>query len=75
MAVLRRIAKWLGIAMGVVLLRGVFVGRRVYEVGHYTTASRAQLSAIFAEADAALGSTARRGARLSSSRVDDIVNT
>ena len=40
--------------MGVVLRRGVLVGRRVYEVGHYTTLSQAEMSAIFAEADEAL---------------------
>lgn len=41
-------------SMGEILRRGVFVGRRVYEVGHYTSLSRAAMSAIFAEADAAL---------------------
>jgi hypothetical protein len=35
--------------MGVLLRRGIFVGRRVYEVGHYTTVTRAQMSAIFDE--------------------------
>jgi hypothetical protein len=33
-------------SMGTVLRRGVFVGRRVYEVGHYTTVSRAEMRAI-----------------------------
>ncbi len=89
LATCRRLAAWLGVEIGghlarlaavwpwmaVVFQRGVFVGRRVYEVGHYTTASRAQLRAIFAEADAALGSAARRAPRLSPSRVDEIVNT
>jgi hypothetical protein len=42
-------------SMGVILRRGVLVGRRVYEVGHYTTLSRAEMSAIFAEADEMLG--------------------
>jgi hypothetical protein len=70
-ATCRSLAAWLGAeireqlagvaaawpSMGVVLQRGVFVGRRVYEVGHYTTASRAAMSAIFAEADEALGCT------------------
>jgi hypothetical protein len=46
-------------SMGVIFQRGVFVGRRVYEVGHYTTVSRAEMSAIFAEADEALGPGAR----------------
>jgi hypothetical protein len=36
-------------SMGVILRRGTFVGRRVYEVGHYTTVSRAEMSAIFDE--------------------------
>jgi hypothetical protein len=62
----RRLLSWLGgelpchlervatawPSMGVILRRGVFVGRRVYEVGHYTTASRADMSAIFDEAEA-----------------------
>jgi hypothetical protein len=69
LATCRRLAAWLNgevgghlasvaaawPSMGVVLQRGVFVGRRVYEVGHYTTVSRAEMSAIFAEADQALG--------------------
>ncbi len=50
-------------SMGVVWRRGAFVGRRAYEVGHYTTLSRAQMSAIFAEADAALGGGAIREGR------------
>ena len=41
-------------SMGVVLRRGAFVGRRVYEVGHYTTVSRAQMSRIFDEAEEVL---------------------
>jgi hypothetical protein len=40
--------------MGAIVRRAVFVGRRVYEVGHYTTVSRAGMSAIFDEASAAL---------------------
>jgi hypothetical protein len=89
LATCRRLAGWLGVEIGnhlarlaaawpwmaVVFQRGVFVGRRVYEVGHYTTASRAQLCAIFAEADAALGAAARRGARLSPPRIEETVNT
>jgi hypothetical protein len=35
--------------MAIVLQRGIFVGRRVYEAGHYTTVSREQMRAIFAE--------------------------
>ena len=35
--------------MAILLQRGIFVGRRVYEAGHYTTVSRAVMSAIFAE--------------------------
>ena len=42
-------------SMGVILRRGSLVGRRVYEVGHYTTLSRAEMSAIFTEADGMLG--------------------
>jgi hypothetical protein len=41
-------------SMGTVLRRGAFVGRRVYEVGHYTSVSRAQMSRIFDEATTAL---------------------
>jgi hypothetical protein len=41
-------------SMGVVVRRGVHVGRRVYEVGHYTTVSRARLRDIFDDADRAL---------------------
>ncbi len=65
LATCRRLAGWLGgevgdqldrvaaawPSMGVILRRGVFVGRRVYEVGHYTTLSPAQMSAIFDEAE------------------------
>ena len=40
--------------MGTILRRGAFIGRRVYEVGHYTTISRAVMSAIFDEAEEAL---------------------
>jgi hypothetical protein len=47
-------------SMGTSLHRGVFIGRRVYEVGHYTTISRAQMSAIFDEADETLGDSHRR---------------
>ncbi|APR84035.1 Hypothetical protein A7982_09384 [Minicystis rosea] len=36
-------------SMGEVVRRGVLVGRRVYEKGHYTTLSRAEMRAIFAE--------------------------
>jgi hypothetical protein len=52
--------------MGTILRRGAFVGRRVYEVGHYTTISRAEMSAIFDEAGAALRAeeTARLRAEL-----------
>jgi hypothetical protein len=39
-------------SMGAIFRRGAFVGRRVYEMGHYTTLSRAQMSAIFDEAGA-----------------------
>lgn len=35
--------------MGVILQRGTFVGRRVYEMGHYTTLPRRAMSAIFNE--------------------------
>ncbi|MEO7327224.1 MAG: hypothetical protein ABI193_01510 [Minicystis sp.] len=35
--------------MAILLERGIFVGRRVYELGHYTTVSRARMRAIFAE--------------------------
>lgn len=42
-------------SMGVILRRGVLVGRRVYEVGHYTTLSRDEMSAIFVEVDEKLG--------------------
>ncbi|MFT3773930.1 MAG: hypothetical protein QM820_51835 [Minicystis sp.] len=59
----QRLAAWIGAevgdhieslaaawpAMGEAVRRGAFVGRRVYEVGHYTTASRAEMLAIFAE--------------------------
>ena len=69
LATCRSLAAWLGVeigdqierlavawpSMGACFRRGVFVGRRVYEVGHYTTISRATMSAIFAEADEALG--------------------
>ena len=69
LATSRRLAAWLSSevsahldrvtavwpSMGVVWRRGALVGRRVYEVGHYTTLSRAQMSAIFAEADDLLG--------------------
>jgi hypothetical protein len=69
LATCRRLMGWLGDeveghiartaeawpSMGAILRRGVFVGRRVYEVGHYTTVSRAAMSAIFDEAEAALG--------------------
>ena len=37
--------------MGKALRRAVFVGRRVYELGHYTTLSREAMSAIFDEAE------------------------
>ena len=40
-------------SMGAILRRGTFVGRRVYEVGHYTTVTRAGMSRIFDEAEAA----------------------
>jgi undecaprenyl pyrophosphate synthase len=40
--------------MGTIVRRGAFIGRRVYELGHYTTISRAAMSAIFVEADRAL---------------------
>jgi hypothetical protein len=67
LATCRRLAIWLGgevhvhidrvaavwPSMGLILRRGVFVGRRVYEMGHYTTVSRAEMSAIFDEADEA----------------------
>jgi hypothetical protein len=66
LATCQRLASWLGDelrghlgevasawpSMGVIFRRGVFVGRRVYEVGHYTTVSRADMSAIFDEAEA-----------------------
>jgi hypothetical protein len=68
LAACRRLSAWIGgevngradrlaaawPSMGAVVQRGVFVGRRVYEVGHYTTLSRAAMSAIFDEAEAAL---------------------
>jgi hypothetical protein len=68
LAVCERIAAWLSgevsghidrvaaawLSMGTIFRRGAFVGRRAYEVGHYTTLSRFQMSAIFDEADAAL---------------------
>jgi len=37
-----------------VVRRGVAVGRRVYAAGHYTTASRARMAAIFAEVEEVL---------------------
>ena len=63
-----RLASWLGgqvggqvdrvaaawPSMGALFRRGALVGRRVYEVAHYTTVTRAQMSAIFDEAEAAL---------------------
>jgi undecaprenyl pyrophosphate synthase len=42
-------------SMGVIFRRGALVGRRVYEVGHYTTLPRDQMRGIFAEADERLG--------------------
>jgi hypothetical protein len=62
-------------SMGNVLRRGVFVGRRVYEVGHYTTASRAEMSAIFAEADEALGRGGARPERGYDAHFETSVNT
>lgn len=56
-------------SMGACFRRGVFVGRRVYEVGHYTTISRAEMSAIFAEADEALGAGTRQPDAQSTFRV------
>lgn len=38
-------------SMGVILRRGALIGRRVYEVGHYTTVSRAEMSAIIDEVE------------------------
>jgi undecaprenyl pyrophosphate synthase len=35
--------------MALLLQRGIFVGRRVYEAGHYTTLGPAEMAAIFAE--------------------------
>ncbi len=66
LATCRRIAGWLSgevaaqiehavetwPSMGAILQRGTFVGRRVYEVGHYTTVTRVQMSAIFDEWEA-----------------------
>jgi hypothetical protein len=68
LAVCKRIAAWLSgevsghidrvaaawPSMGTIFRRGAFVGRRVYEVGHYATVSRSEMSAIFDEAEAAL---------------------
>lgn len=41
--------------MGTILRRGAWVGKRVYEVGHYTTITRAQMGAIFDEAEGMMG--------------------
>jgi undecaprenyl pyrophosphate synthase len=41
-------------SMGTILRRGTFIGRRVYEVGHYTTASPARMRQIFDEAEDAM---------------------
>jgi hypothetical protein len=38
--------------MGRVMQRGVFVGRRVYAMGHYATLARAEMSAVAAELSA-----------------------
>ena len=89
LATCRSLAAWLGAeirgqiarvalawpSMGNVLRRGVFVGRRVYEVGHYTTASRAEMSAIFAEADEALGRGGARPERGRTPHFEPSVNT
>jgi hypothetical protein len=40
--------------MGSIFRRGAFVGRRVYEGGHFATISRAEMSAIFDEAEVTL---------------------
>jgi hypothetical protein len=88
-ATCRALAAWLGAeiagemarlaaawpSMGVIFQRGVFVGRRVYEVGHYTTVSREEMSAIFAEADAALGAGGERPERDPDARFESTVNT
>jgi hypothetical protein len=68
LATCRRLAAWVGGEVGgqidhlaavwpwmtTILQRGAFIGRRIYEVGHYTTISRAGMSAIFDEAEEAL---------------------
>jgi hypothetical protein len=68
LATCRRVASWLAgeiadhvdrlaarwPSMGTIFRRGAFVGRRVYEVGHFATISRAEMSAIFEEAETAL---------------------
>jgi hypothetical protein len=87
LATCRSLAAWLGVEVGdqiarlasawpsmaACFQRGVFVGRRVYEVGHYTTVSRAGISAIFAEADAALGAGPSR--RSPGAYLDESVNS
>ena len=89
LATCRSLAAWLSVeiafqiariaatwpSMGVVFRRGVFVGRRVYEVGHYTTVSRAEMSAIFAEADETSGAVARTAPRDVDAHSDTNVNT
>ncbi len=89
LATCRTLAAWLGAeigvqiarvaaawpSMGVILRRGVLVGRRVYEVGHYTTVSRAEMSAIFAEFDEASGSAVQRPDLASCTQIEPSVNT